>query len=443
MGGDGTPKVRVTKENLVALPALAPYFAFGLVALAASPWLLLAAAEALDGGFYRHLRVLAALHGVALGWGTSIALGALQQMTAVVGATRLHSPGMAAAAFFPFAAGTVGLLWGFYTLAPGPLTVAAFGIPLGTGLVVYNVARTAATAQGTRRWLIIAPFVKSALVYVAAAFVAGALLAWNLTRGSLGVRWNDVFPLHISMAAGGWFFMLVLGISYHLLTFFGLTEKGAEFRFPDLVRRLIHFGLLGGVSSSVVATLATASAPGTAGGAPGLLFGAGALRHASVFAFVAAAGLFLWDARGIYVRPARQQAGPVHWYIRIAHGYLAVAAAALAAVLPAPHPRHYIALGILLGGGWLSNTILGYLHRILAFFVWHNKYWGRGREPGVPAFRDMVDRRLATAGMVLFNGGVVGVAGALYVDISVGWGAALWGVGAFVVAANLVWTMVR
>src|SRR5690606_27624644 len=72
--------VRVTRENLVALPALAPYFILGLLSFAAVPWVLLAAAGRLDAGAYRHPLVLAAVHLYALGWGSAVALGALQQM---------------------------------------------------------------------------------------------------------------------------------------------------------------------------------------------------------------------------------------------------------------------------------------------------------------------------------------------------------------------------
>src|SRR5690625_847977 len=288
------PRVRVSEENLVALPALAPYFAFGLIALAVTPVLLFAGTEALTAGFYRHPRVLAAVHGAAVGWGTSIAFGALQQMTAVVGATTLHSTRLAAASFIPFGLGAIGLTVGFYTLHPLAFGIAAAGIPLGAAAVVYNVGRTIATAQPTRRWLIIEPFVKAALVYVLIAFTAGAALALNLTQGKLGSFWNEIFPLHINMAVAGWFLMLVTGISYHLLTFFGLTDKGTSFRFPHFVRIILHGALGFGIVASVVAAFS--------GG--GMIVDG--LRTVAALGFSVAGGLFVWDARGVYVRPPRQ-----------------------------------------------------------------------------------------------------------------------------------------
>lgn len=470
--GDATPKVRVTRENLVALPALAPYFAFGLLAFVAVPFLVMHGAEALEAGFYRNPRVLAVLHVAALGWGASVALGALQQMTAVVGATRLYSTRLAAAAFIPFGIGVVALVSGFYSFAPAALSAAAVGVPVGVALTVWNVSATMRSAQPTRRWVLIAPYVKAAAVYVVIAFIAGAALALNLTRGTLGILWNGVFPLHIGTAAGGWFLMLVIGISYHLLTFFGLTNKAHSFRFTRTVRTLLHSSIgLGIAAAAAPALLRSRSGGVTALGVitpEAIAIGA---RAAAMLFLVTALGLFLWDSRGLYARPQRQRTNVVGTYVRLAHAYLAVVAVALfvatvadlfrwwgpaspfsggsgsvgspAAGLGTFGPFLYIVLGILIGAGWLSNTILGYLHRILAFFVWHNKYWGRGRDPGVPAFRDMVNAPLAWAGLIVYNAGVTGTVASLFIGVSSMWALIIWAVGGLLAATNLVWTLLR
>lgn len=69
--------LRVTRDNLVALPVLAPYFILGLLSFLAAPALLLVAAPALESGLHRHPYMLAAVHLYALGWGTAVALGAI------------------------------------------------------------------------------------------------------------------------------------------------------------------------------------------------------------------------------------------------------------------------------------------------------------------------------------------------------------------------------
>lgn len=443
-----TVTLRVTRENLVALPALAPYFAFGLLSFMVAPLFLTAAADALDAGFYRNPRILAALHLYALGWGTAVALGALQQMTAVVYATVLYSPRLAKIAFVLFAAGTIGLLVGFFTFAKAAFIVAAIGLPAGTIAAVINVFNTLRTAQPTERGILIEPYVRSAVVYLIVAAVAGAALAVNLTGGGLGARWNAVFPAHIGTAVAGWFLMLVIGISYHLLTFFALVHKKFVFQWPATVRYLLH----GGIALGVVGAAVRVFGPSSFGFPPAAF--AAVLSAGGLLIVGIAVGLFLWDSRTVFTEQTVRRMHVVVGYVRLAHVYLALIALALAGMavtyifgassgtVPVGGAV-YIALGILAAAGWLSNTILGYLHRILAFFVWHNKYWGRGKEQGVPAFRDMVNVPLAWSGLIVYNMGVIATIVAVVAQQPLAWPLGAVGAGAVLASGNLVWTLFR
>ncbi|HEY8496916.1 MAG TPA: hypothetical protein VIK98_07805 [Limnochordales bacterium] len=433
--------LRVTRENLVPLTAIAPYFALGLTSFLAAPWVLAAGSASLDGGFYRDPAILAAVHLYALGWGTAVALGALQQMTAVVFATVLHSSRLAQAAFAAFLLGLSGLITGLATLAqPGlaraALAAAALGLPLGAVLALTNVSLTLRSGQPTVRGNLIRPFVLSAGGYLVLAFLAGAALAVNLVTGWLGLAWRSALALHVAAAAGGWFLMLIIGISYHLLTFFGLVEKKQQFRWPGAVRRLLH----GGVGLVILAAVFRA-----AGTEPV----ARAALPAAAWAVAAACVLFVWDGWGIYAprEPERMHPGVV--YVRVAHLYLSACALALAGlgvvgVLGSPLPAQGLtALAFLAAAGWLSNTILGYLHRILPFVVWHNRYWGRAREPGVPAFRHMVHQPLAWAACAVYNAGVVGSVVALLSAWPAGPFLVLLGAGAAAAALNLIRTLLK
>lgn len=433
--------VRVTKENLLALPVLAPYFLLGLLSFLAAPWVLLAGERWLDGGLYRHPAVLAAVHLYALGWGSAVALGALQQMTAVVYATVLHSPRLAQAAFVPYGLGLTGLVSGFFALsrpetARPALMAAAVGLPLGAVLVVANVLLTLRTARTTARGILIRPFVQASAGYVLVAFLAGAALAVNLTTGWLAPAWRATFAAHVAAAAGGWFIMLVIGISYHLLTFFGFVEKKQAFRWPKLVRRLLHLGIGLAILAAALPSLGHGAWAQPATGFAGLLA-------------AAACGLFVWDGRGLYAPRGRERMHPAVGHVRAAHLYLLLCALLLAVLAPAPafglrpSATWMTALGFLAAAGWLSGTILGYLHRILPFIVWHNRYWGRGRVPGVPAFRGMVHRPLAWAALLVYNAAVVGVAVALVTALPAAPFLVMLGAGAALAAANLLWTMAR
>src|SRR5690606_37362470 len=77
----------------------------------------------------------------------------------------------------------------------------------------------------------------------------------NLTTGWLLPAWRATFAAHVVAAAGGWFLMLVIGISYHLLTFFGFVDKRREFRWPAAVRRLLHAGVVLGIVAASLPSL--------------------------------------------------------------------------------------------------------------------------------------------------------------------------------------------
>src|SRR5690625_2594003 len=88
---------------------------FGLISLLAAPVLLWMAVGALETGLYRDHLILATVHTMFLGWGTSIALGSLQQMAPVVFGTELFSPRLARWVSLPFIAGVSALVYGFIT----------------------------------------------------------------------------------------------------------------------------------------------------------------------------------------------------------------------------------------------------------------------------------------------------------------------------------------
>lgn len=433
--------VRVTRENLVALPALAPYVVLGLLSFLAAPWVLLVGERWLEGGMYRQPMMLAAVHLYALGWGSAVALGALQQMTAVVYATVLRSTRLAQAAFIPYALGLLGLVSGFVTLSRPELSrpafiVAAIGLPVGAILVLANVALTLRTAQPTARGMLIRPFVRASGGYLLVGFLAGAALAVNLTTGWLAPAWRTTFSAHVAAAVAGWFIMLVIGISYHLLTFFGFVDKKLVFRWPTAVRRLLHTGIGLAIVGAALPSLGQGSWASTFTGAAALVMAVACI-------------LFVWDGRGLFARRGRERLHPAVGHVQAAHVYLLVCALLVgiigfaAATSLRPAPTWLMALGFLSAAGWLSSTILGYLHRILPFIVWHNRYWGRGREPGVPAFRHMIHQPLAWVALAVYNAGVAGVTLALVTALPVAPFLVLLGIGAALAAANLLWTLLR
>lgn len=385
--------LRVTPQRLLPLSTVGGLFAFGLGALLLTPLFLWDTAGLLESGVYRHPRVLALLHLYALGWGTSVALGALQQFTVVVYQVERAHPRLTLGVAVLHMAGTVALVAGFWGFQPLLLRVGAY---LLLGAFLGAAGHLLATVRRSRRRTLATPFLLLAAAGLVALAGIGAALAVNLATGWLGAAWRPAFDLHVLLGPAGWFTVLVFGVSYELSAFFGLT-RGQERREQG-----------GREGWRLVFALAAAGL--VAGGIPGasaVLPGGGA-RWAAVL-LATSALLFVWDLRGIYRPREAVRRHATLAFVRVAHGLLvALALAFLAVGLAGPPPggRFPLLAGLAFFPGWVTNTILGYLYRILPFLVWHNKYWGRARELAATPFPQMVDQRLARAGLVLYNAGL-------------------------------------
>lgn len=417
--------IRVTRENLVPLFDLSLFFIFGCVAFLAGPLFLLRSFDHLFIGNYAYPSLLAAAHTLLLGWGTAIALGALQQLIPVLFSTTLYSERLARWAAVLYVVGVSSLILGFWRLGPLPFIVGVSCVFVAIGMVGVNVWRSqrGTLTQSAR---VTQPYVRSAYTYLALTVLAGIVLAINMFTGTLRHVHHILLPAHMTFGLVGWFTMLILGISYHMLPFFGLTPKKRSFSADKYVRYVLH----GGIAIVWIASWHAALGP---------LFSIG------LFIIGCALLLFLWDTRFLFAKPRRKRKlNPTVAHVRLGHAYLGVLAVVLFICLfRAPTNQMAVLIGFLGLYGWLSNTILGYFYRILPFYIWHNKYWGRGREPGVPAFRNMVAIKPAWIGGVVYNMGIIGVllayshAELMYVALI------CVAAGAFICGGNLLRTVFR
>lgn len=423
---EARPRLRVTPELLLPLRTALPWFLLGLVSFLVTPWLFAWAGRAAASGAYRHPALVAAFHVLILGWGTSVALAALQQLLRVLFPSGARHDGWGIVGFVLFLPGLLALVVGLLR-DPSLVPAGALLLPAGVAVVVVKLFRVMRGPAATRQGLRIRPFVISALVYLLLAVAVGGALAYNVVSGWLGIYTSSAFPLHVTLAAGGWFAMLILGVSYHMLPFFGLTDKKQEPRRLGWVFGLLHGCVAAGVAGSLAMVAARELAR--------LAFAV------ALILFAVAVAVFLSEHRSLFAPRERVRMHPTVGYIRAAHVSLTAFAFCLAAVavLGRPMPAAgYISLGVLGVAGWVNLSILGYLHRILPFIVWHGKYWGRTSEPGVPAFRDMIPPRWAWTGFGTYLAGVllmlVGSAG----WISPEWGGVAWGIGSAAPAAVLL-----
>jgi hypothetical protein len=90
----------------------------------------------------------------------------------------------------------------------------------------------------------------------------------------------------------------------------------------------------------------------------------------------------------------------------MAVAYLAVAlpAGVALALVGGGRPAWLVALGLAALVGWLGQSMLGYLYKIVPFLVWQTRYAPFVGRQRVPLMRDLVRQRAARLSFWLING---------------------------------------
>ena len=90
--------------------------------------------------------------------------------------------------------------------------------------------------------------------------------------------------------------------------------------------------------------------------------------------------------------------------------------------------------------GWLGQSTIGYLYKIVPFLIWHKRYGPLVGQQKVPLMRDIIHQRWAMLSFWLINVGLLGAAlSALFTWVLLSQIAAgVMGAGLVVAAANIV-----
>lgn len=392
--------IRVSRERLLPLWVTGGFFAVGLVSFAVSPFVVWWARQPLADGIFPHHGVVLLAHLFALGWGTAVALGAWQQLANV--ALQTSKPPRSGFAKASFTAFVVGLPLMLVSMGLGQYAWVAVG-GSAVGLAVIFALTT--SIQGIRlaeRSSIMLAFAAPAFLSLFFVALVGVFLSVNRVTGWLGPSWSRAIASHLYLGPVGWFGMLIPGVSYELAPFFGLTKfrgQAGRGRLPFLVAGLLAAGFLGGLVLSLF----------------------GAFHPIGLAVLAVGYTVFLVDLKAIYGPRHAERRTATSTGVRGAHAYLALLVIWLVYEsltqmglvgppysMPDALPRWSL-FGWFAAAGWLSNSIVAYLHRILPFLLWHGRYWGKPKEEIKTGFPRMVDQRLGRIGLWVYNGGVVGV----------------------------------
>jgi hypothetical protein len=217
----------------------------------------------------------------------------------------------------------------------------------------------------------------------------GLTAALDFQFGFLGAAFEKVLPTHLILGILGWLSSTLIGVSYTLARMFALAHGQS-----DRLGRLIFILL----NASII------------GLALGFLFSWFVLILLGGAVLVATAWLFAYDFTGILRARRRKVLDVMQYHSLMAVGYftLIIPLGFVTALLGWWQPAVLAALGLAVLVGWLGQSIIGYLYKIVPFLVWHARYGPRVGREHVPLMRELVHERWAWASFWLVNIGLVG-----------------------------------
>lgn len=325
--------------------------------------------------------VLAVVHIATLGWLTMTIMGASLQLAPVILVSPLRAARFDRAQYPLYLAGVTLLVLGFWT-ALTPLLISG-GILVVVAVAHYAVILGTTLARATTRPLS-ARYLAASVVYLCVVVSLGLTAALNLQLGFLGAAVDHLLLAHITLGVVGWLTTTLIGVSYTLVRMFALVHGHSD----TLGRRI--FLLLNG---------------GILGLATGFAFAWVWLQALGGLSLIAAVWLFAYDYNRMLRMRKRRLLDITQRHGIAAVGYLVVIVpvGAGAALLGWGSEPLLVALGLAALVGWLGQSIIGYMYKIVPFLVWQSRYAplvGRAR---VPLMRDLVRQRAATLSFWLIN----------------------------------------
>lgn len=347
-------------------------------------------------GFHFQPKLLSFAHIAVLGWATMIIMGAMTQLIPVILETSLFSVRMAKWGLWLYILAVMtiaGHFW-FFATKGGGMAMAAGMLFAAVLLFVINVGLTLRKVKSIN---ITIAHIIVAIVYLSVVATMGFLLGFNLSIPFMKGNHLHYLSLHAALGFGGWFAMIIMGVSYKLLPMFTLsytykTWPGwAAFSFVNL-------GILG-----IIVEFLT-NRP----------------FYSTVFILI---GLIMFSYQVILIMKGRMRKT---LDIGLRHALLSYVYIPVAAILGvvisliniAPDIRQRIILiyGFTVLFGCITLLIIGMMYKVVPFLVWFHKYSDKVGKEKVPLLKDMFSERIGSIQFWLINIGVPNVMVGLYLE---------------------------
>jgi len=377
------------------------------------PWV---APEAIQAPDFPH--VLALVHLATLGWLTMTIMGASFQLVPVMTVAPLRATRLLPWHYPVYTGGVILLLGGFWWMRPWLLT--AGGVVILLAVLHYVVVLITTLVHATTRPLTLR-YLAASLVYLCLVVSLGFTAALNMQFGFLGAGTNRLLLIHLTLGVLGWLSSLLIGVSYTLVRMFALAH-GHDDHLGRIIFVLLQGSIVGLALGFLFSWLAL------------ILLGGGVL--------IATTWLFAYDFTRMFRSRHRKllDVTQYHSIAAVVSFCLVVPAGIASVVFGWQQPAVFAALGLGALVGWLGQSIIGYLYKIVPFLVWQTCYGPLVGREKVPLMRDLVHERWTWLSWWLINGGLPGVILSLLFSWTVllSITSMLLGVGLLLAAANLL-----
>ena len=367
-------------------------------------------------------QVLAVVHIVTLGWLTMIIIGASLQLTPVITAAPLRVTRFLHWQYPVYGGGVALLVCGFWWMIPW--LIATGGSLVVLAVAQYTAILSASLARAPARPLTIR-FLSASLIALCLVVSLGLTMAFNVPFGFLGTTFQQILLIHLVLGIVGWLSNTLIGVSYTLGRMFALVHGHRD--------TLGHWIFL-----LLNASIAILAAGIVAGWFLLVVLGGGGL--------CAATWLFAYDFLQMVGKRRRRvlDVTQYHSIAAVVYFSLVMPAGIVAALSGEQQPAIFAALGLAAFVGWLGQSTIGYLYKIVPFLVWQHRYGPLVGHQKVPLMRELLQERWAWISWWLINGGLLG----LVISLSLSWVLPAQGAGGllgagFVLAALNVSSVVR
>lgn len=178
-------------------------------------------------GHYFSPKLLALTHLACLGWGTTVIFGAAYQLMPVLFETDIRDEKVPIVGFISFIIGLFFLITSFWVFDSGLfMQIGGSLVLLAILLFCWVLIRTANASK--KRKAVYLDFIISSCFWLAATGIVGLILVFNFQYPFLPKDHLMFLRIHAHMGLGGWFLLLIIGVSSKLIPMFVVSREQQE-----------------------------------------------------------------------------------------------------------------------------------------------------------------------------------------------------------------------